>query len=101
MTAGQEKDKFHERGQEITAAEAALEDARQVWHESDKSDEAKEAWKAAQQAVVAERVTARRAREAEGPPPEATAVVRDATGQIFGWTTAAGDAVSAQGGRQG
>ena len=100
MTAGQEKDKFAERGQEITPAEAALEDAREAWHDSDHNDEAKAAFKAAQQAVVAERVTARTAREAEGEPAGSTEI-RDATGKVYGWTTPAGDAVSAQGGRQG
>jgi hypothetical protein len=100
MTAGQEKDKFAERGQEITSAEAALEDAREAWH-SNKDDEGlKLQFKAAQEAVVGERVMARRAREAE-PPPTGSTPVRDATGKVYGWTTPAGDAVSAQGGRQG
>lgn len=100
MTAGQEKDKFHERGQEITSAEAALEDAREAWHNDRGNEGAKAAFKAAQQAVVTERVAARKGREAE-PVPAGSTPVTDATGKVYGWTTPAGDAVSAQGGRAG
>jgi hypothetical protein len=100
MTAGQEKDKFVERGQKISPAETALEDAREAWHANKNDESLKLQFKAAQQAVVAERVTARTTREAE-PAPAGATPVRDATGKVYGWTTPAGDAVSAQGGREG
>jgi hypothetical protein len=96
-----ELDKFSTRGQIHTEAEADLEGAREAFHADPSDPAAREAFHQAQRVVVAERVASRRAREAEGPPADAAEVIRDATGQIFGWTTAAGDAVSAQGGRQG
>lgn len=95
-----ELDKFSTRGQTPTAAEDALEGARENFHSDPSDPAAREAFHAAQQAVVAERVTARRTRESE-PPPAGSTPIRDATGQVYGWTTPAGDAVSAQGGRAG
>jgi hypothetical protein len=100
MSKDEEKQKANERGQELSPSEEALEDARDAWH-ADKDDESlKLQFKAAQEAVVAQRVTDRRNRESQPAPPGSTEI-RDATGKVYGWTTPAGDAVAAQGGAAG
>jgi hypothetical protein len=101
MAKPDEVGKAAERGQELTPAEEALEDARDAFHGNKEDPSTKEAFKAAQEAVRAERLADRQARESQVPPADANNVIRDANGKIFGWTTAAGDAVSALGGRAG
>jgi hypothetical protein len=84
MAKDDEVDKARGRGQELSPEEIALEDARDAFH-ADKNDETKDAFKEAQQAVVAVRQADRQAREAAGPPPGATNIQYDATGKAFGW----------------
>jgi hypothetical protein len=100
MAKDEERTKHTERGQEFTPQLEALEDARDAFHADPQNEQARAAFHEAQRAVVATRVAERRTRESE-PVPAGATEVRDATGTVYGWTTPAGDAVSAQGGRAG
>jgi hypothetical protein len=97
MAKDDEVDKAHGRGQELTPDEIALEDARDLMHANRGDQGVIDAFKAAQQRVVAARVSERQAREAAGPPPGATDVVRDASGRAVGWNEGP-DAAVAPGG---
>ena len=101
MAKPDEVGKAAARGQEMSAAEAALEGARDAFHASGKNQADVDAFQAAQRAVVDERVANRHDREAAGPPVDASDIQRDVMGRIFGWTTAAGDVVSSPGGVEG
>jgi hypothetical protein len=100
MPKKDEKDKAAERGQELSPAEEALEDARDAFHANKDDSSVKLQFRAAQEAVRQERLAARTQRESE-PVPAGATEIRDASGRVFGWNTPAGDAVSAQGGRAG
>jgi hypothetical protein len=101
MPKPEEKEKAENRGQTLTPAEEALEDARDAFHTGEKSQADKDAFHAAQQAVVAERQSSRQAREAAGPPATATDIQRDGAGRITGWNEPGGGVTIAQGGVDG
>lgn len=98
MAASEEISKAFDRGVELTPTEIALEEAREAFHADTEDPEVREVFKAAQVQVAAERIAARKTREAAGPPADAVDVRRDITGRAFGWNTAAGDAAVAPGG---
>ena len=98
MSKDEEVAKANERGKPLTNEQIALEDARDAFHGNPHDPAVQAAFQAAQQLVVSQRQSERQAREAAGPPADATNVQRDANGRAFGWNTAAGDAVTAPGG---